>query len=526
VQVVVATHSLCWRVQLQAHLVVLLGTEYYDGKEHRYVDYPVTDVLRMIGLASRPREAASGVCAIYCHQPRKQFYLKFLNEPLPVESHFDHFLANHLNTEVVTHTVENKQDAIDYLTWTFYYHRLRHNANYYGVAGTTHQHVSDALSELVENCIADLEQSQCLAVEDEIELSPLNLGMVASYYYCSYLTIELAAASLTARTKMKGLIEILSAASEFERLPVRHREPKLLARLAAHLPVQLDKADFAAVHTKANVLLQAHFSRRQLTAELAADQALVVERAALLLRAFVDVIASNAWLQPALAAMELAQMTVQALWDSDSELKQLPHLTPEVLARAKAADVQGVFDVLELEDQERASLFAGLSARQMGEVARVCNRYPSVELEHRVLQPSEVQSGGACTVGVRLQRDLDEGEALGPVPAPYFPAPKAEGWWLVVGDAARNKLYAIKRVNLARTADVKLMFEAPEPGTHQLTLFFMSDSWLGADQEFEFELQVAESEDSSSSDEDEDEDKDSDGDEGAGDGESVQPMEE
>ena len=37
----------------------------------------------------------------------------------------------------------------------------------------------------------------------------------------------------------------------------------------------------------------------------------------------VDVLSSNCWLSPAIAAMELAQMVTQAMWSKDSYLKQL-----------------------------------------------------------------------------------------------------------------------------------------------------------------------------------------------------------
>ena len=36
------------------HLVVVKGTEFFDGKLGRYVDCPVTDVLQMMGRAGRP----------------------------------------------------------------------------------------------------------------------------------------------------------------------------------------------------------------------------------------------------------------------------------------------------------------------------------------------------------------------------------------------------------------------------------------------------------------------------------------
>lgn len=37
-----------------------------------------------------------------------------------------------------------------------------------------------------------------------MDLEPLNLGMIAAYYYVAYTTIELFAASLTAKTKLKA----------------------------------------------------------------------------------------------------------------------------------------------------------------------------------------------------------------------------------------------------------------------------------------------------------------------------------
>jgi replicative superfamily II helicase len=40
---------MCWAISCPAHLVVVMGTEYYEGKEHRYIDYAVTDILQMMG---------------------------------------------------------------------------------------------------------------------------------------------------------------------------------------------------------------------------------------------------------------------------------------------------------------------------------------------------------------------------------------------------------------------------------------------------------------------------------------------
>lgn len=68
-------------------------------------------------------------------------------------------------------------------------------------------------------------------------------------------------------------------------------------------------------------------------AELQGDTENVLSKAIRLIQACVDVLSSNGWLSPAVAAMELAQMVTQAMLSKDSYLKQLPHFTPEIIKR-------------------------------------------------------------------------------------------------------------------------------------------------------------------------------------------------
>lgn len=79
---------------------------------------------------------------------------------------------------------------------------MTQNPNYYNLHNVSHQHLSDHLSELVENTLNDLVNSKCITIgqwlrwfrvtqklmiasEDEMDVSALNLGMIAAYYNIS-----------------------------------------------------------------------------------------------------------------------------------------------------------------------------------------------------------------------------------------------------------------------------------------------------------------------------------------------------
>ncbi|KAI0280130.1 Sec63-domain-containing protein [Russula aff. rugulosa BPL654] len=507
IQVLIASKDTAWSLPVSSYLVIIMGVQSYEGKEHRYVDYPVMDVLQMMGRACRPLEDERSRCVLMSQQTRKEFYKKFLGEGLPIESHLPtHLLHDYFLAEIAVKTIENKQDAMDILTWTYFYRRMTQNPNYYNLHNVSHQHLSDHLSDLVENTLNDLVNSKCIAIEDEMDVSPLNLGMIAAYYNISYVTVEVYTLSLKERTKLKGLLEVVSSSAEFETIPIRRHEESLLRRIYDRVPVKLDQVNFEAPHFKTFLLLQAHFSRLQLPPDLVADQALVLEKVMNLLSACVDVMSSNAWLS-ALGAMDLSQMCVQAVWDRDSPLRQIPHFEPDVIKHCNDAKISSVYDVMEMEDAQRNKLLQ-MDSRQMRDVAAFVNSYPTLDVTHEFVK-GEYTSSTPIVLQVSLSRDADE-EDDGDISvvAPCFPGKKAANWWVVVGEQSTRQLLSIKRVTVPKSLGVKLEFTLPK-GTHLLKLYVICDSYVGADHDINLEpLEVAEGEDSGS-------DEDSDGSDGS-----------
>ena len=169
--------------------------------------------------------------------------------------------------------------------------------------------------------------------------------------------------SITERTKLKGLLEIISSSTEFESIPIRKHEDAVLRRIYDRVPVKTENNRYESPAFKSFLLLQAHFSRLQLPPDLVTDQAQVLTKVVNLLHACVDVMASNAYLN-AMGAMDLAQMCVQGAWESDSPLKQIPHFEPELVKRCKAKGIDSVYDLMEMEDEDRTGLL-GMTPGQL-----------------------------------------------------------------------------------------------------------------------------------------------------------------
>ena len=125
--------------------------------------------------------------------------------------------------------------------------------------------------------------------------------------------------------------------------------------------------------------------------------------------------------------MELSQMIVQATTSQSSPLMQLPHFTQATVEKAKKMKSEDIFDVMNMEDDERTKLLDGLSQSQLMDVARACNRFPCISLEYKVQNAESLAPGASARIVVKLGRDtMEEGETLGPVYAPYYSKEKEE----------------------------------------------------------------------------------------------------
>lgn len=499
INALVVSHNLCWDVgDLYCYLVLIMDPVVYDFTQSRYIEYPISEILQMIGRASRPELDTTSKCVFFCHTPKKNYFMKFISEPLPVESNLELYLHDAINAEVSVGNIESPQDILDWSTWTYMYRRLFQNPNYYNLNGKTGQHVNDHLSELVEKTVDDLTKSKCIEVDDEDHITTANLGKIASYYNIRHTTIQVFDENLTENRKMKHLLEILAAAEEFEILPIRDSDEGQLQALVDYLEYRVEPVDgvFCLPNVKTNILLQCHFLRRPLSIDLSLDQKEILETSLKLVHAMVDVISTSGWLTPALLAMELSQMIVQASLVRESPLYQLPYFDQDLVEKCKNAGINDIGDLLEMDDEPRERLL-NITQKQLEEVAQVCNRIPNFTIKARLADKdeSEASVGETVSLVVAIEGDEDEeeeeedtGDKL--VYAPFYPKEKQEQWWLIIADEREKRLLSIKRVSARSNIEVPIAFTPSEAGNKKFTAMLVCDSYIGCDVTDSFSMMI------------------------------------
>ncbi|KAJ3109837.1 activating signal cointegrator 1 complex subunit [Phlyctochytrium planicorne] len=534
IQILIATSTLAWGVNYPAHLVIIKGTEYYDAKSKGYVDMPITDVLQMMGRAGRPQFDSSGVAKIFVLDTKKNFYKKFLHEPFPVESSLHLCIHDHINAEIVGGTIKSKQDAIDYLTWTYLYRRLQMNPTYYGVKDASPEGVSIYLSELIERTFRDLSAASCIEIIGT-EVQTTVYGKIASYYYLMYKTVQLFVNRLSSNYNndpkegdFPQLLRILTDCPEYAELPVRHNEDKYNIDFERQLPVPVgsgwkrggfgglpESVSYLSPHVKAFLLMQGHFSRVKSLpcADYMTDTTSVLDQSIRIMQAMIDVAASRGYLKTSKGVMNLMQCIKQARWPYDSSLKVLPHFTDDVLELWKAnGHPENISDVVKLTQDECKKLFskiALLRESQINESLDIVGRLPKVALKLDLSNSTpvgqgmlEVFCGQKYELKVNVQRQTSKPSDGSRCYCPKFPKPQQESWFAVLGDENADELVAIKRIalqdgkkgrSLDRTLSTTLQFSAPStPGDYVYTLDLISDAYFGLDVTEHLRLRIVE----------------------------------
>jgi pre-mRNA-splicing helicase BRR2 len=550
VLVVVIEVALCYSITLCSYLVIICGTDFFNSNNDSITQYPIQLINNMIAKANRQLIDSKSVAVIFTSSNYKQFYKKFLLQPLSVESNLDYNTNSNSNNsnntilhdtivaEMISKRVSNVQDCLDYLTWTLFYRRLTDNPNYYNLLSIQHNEISDYLSELVENVLEEIKQSQLIEYENNEDeeqsvrnIQVTNYGQIAAYYYLKYTSMEILVKSINKSFKLKQILQLISNATEFDSLLSLHCNPnnsnsnaqsliKFLDKMKKHLPIEIT-ADNLTLPTRINILIQVYLTRynfskqQQLQQQLISnDLKTIIPLTIQLLQALIDIISSNAWLTPALLAMKFSQMLVQGIYyDLNNNnalstgylLLQLPHFNQTHAKHCTDRNFFSIHDILAVEDEQRLKLFdeLHLNNKQINQIAQFCNDYPDILIQSNLFNEEKIEwrVNEAVEITLTMTRDPEEEEeaeknspaANATILSNTYPATKSEGYWLVLAHPQRSELLALKHVVLVKKQQTVILPYNPTDncvGKQSLLLYWISDSYMGIDQHFNLNVNI------------------------------------
>ncbi|ONH65607.1 Antiviral helicase SLH1 [Cyberlindnera fabianii] len=458
IQILVATSTLAWGVNLPAHLVIIKGTQFFDSKIEGYRDMDLTDILQMMGRAGRPAYDTSGIAIVYTKESKKMFYKHFLNVGFPVESSLHKVLDDHLGAEIAAGTIKSRQDAMDFLTWTFLFRRAHNNPTYYNIEDTSTAGVSEYLSNLIDTAIENLKESTCVIVNDD-RLTPTPYLNISSYYYMSHKTMRNLVGQLNSSNTFRECLRFLSEASEYDELPTRHGEEIMNMEMSQQLRYQAEDLVDRPIwdpHIKAFLLLQAHMSRVDLPiADYVQDTVTMLDQALRILQAYIDVASEMGYLNTVLMFIRVMQCVKQGCWFDDDSITALPGADLRRLeGMDKDGDAAEMFEASPpIEDEKPLTKLVDLGAMH----GRKLDNFSSKLRVSDVMKKDFISSATKLPVGdfsvgktgdiidVRLKHSNTPVNHEFKMLLPRFPKTQKESWFVILANKETHELLAIKR---------------------------------------------------------------------------------
>lgn len=482
IQILVATSTLAWGVNLPAHLVIIKGTQFFDAKIEGYRDMDLTDVLQMMGRAGRPSFDTSGIAIVYTRESKKMFYKHFINLGFPVESSLHKVLDDHLGAEIAAGTISTKQEAMDFLTWTFLYRRVHNNPTYYGIEDVTTFGVSKYLTELIDSTLESLATSKCAIITGKDEIVATPFLHIASYYYLSHKTIRNMLAKMSKDMSFRECLAIVCEATEYDELATRHGEELINMELSQALryPAEdLEKEFIWDPHVKAYLLIQAFMSRIELPiADYSQDTLSVLDQVLRIIQAYIDVASEQGYFDVVLSFISLMRCIKQRCWfddnpvttlpgmkllSDDTSLKSLPShlssLTLSDLASTSTKKLEMIAYGFNVDNQNlgKDSLDQPSDDIALKEFLRIASRLPNCDVE--IVQ--ELTS--ALEISLKYKNFSLGSDFV--TYCPHFPKLQRESWFIILSDLSTAELFLLKRASpimVKKRGLVKCLIDIPE----------------------------------------------------------------
>ncbi|CAD7933494.1 unnamed protein product [Amoebophrya sp. A25] len=308
-------------------------------------------------------------------------------------------------------------------------------------------------------------------------------------------TLQLLGHYIQENTRVRNCPELIAASAESRNMEMypfgadvaaQDAAMKALAAEITDVPAK-SKFDKQPLIMRNNHLLLAHMQRLHhlLTPELRweLDELLLhVER---ITTSMIEIACMREWLETAKAVIDFRRSIVQALdWKSNS-LLQIPHFTDECVKHCTKGNnpIKEITAFLTREKSLRRGV-VNMSEEELLDIddfVQFCTQ-ASLEVDAAVEGEKTICKDDVATITVKITRtNLEEGEALGYVHAPFYPDLKKEEWYIFLTEG--SKIICWEKVRSDERVIVeKMRFHVGRKGKHTLQVQAFCDSYQGIDQ--------------------------------------------
>uniref|UniRef100_A0A2K5DRD7 Probable ATP-dependent DNA helicase HFM1 n=1 Tax=Aotus nancymaae TaxID=37293 RepID=A0A2K5DRD7_AOTNA len=227
--VLFTTSTLAMGVNLPAHLVVIKSTVHYAGG--LFQEYSETDILQMIGRAGRPQFDTTATAVIMTRLSTRDKYIQMLACRDTVESSLHRHLIEHLNAEIVLHTITDVNIALEWIRSTLLYIRALKNPSHYGFAsGLNKDGIEAKLQELCLKNLNDLSSLDLIKMDEGVNFKPTEAGRLMAWYYITFETVK-KFYTISGKETLSDLVTMIAGCKEFLDIQLRINEKKTLNTL-------------------------------------------------------------------------------------------------------------------------------------------------------------------------------------------------------------------------------------------------------------------------------------------------------
>ncbi|KAM9280685.1 LOW QUALITY PROTEIN: putative ATP-dependent DNA helicase HFM1 [Cariama cristata] len=220
--VLFTTSTLAMGVNLPAHRVIKSTMHYVGGV---FQEYSETDILQMMGRAGRPQFDTTATAVIMTRWSTREKYIQMLNGADIIESSLHRHLVEHLNAEIVLHTITDVAVALEWIRSTFLYIRALKNPTHYGLF----TYIFKLLTELCLKNLNDLSSFDLIRMDGN-NFKPTETGRLMAWYYIAFDTVK-QFFTIKGTETLNELITMISNCTEFLDVKLRTNEKKILNTL-------------------------------------------------------------------------------------------------------------------------------------------------------------------------------------------------------------------------------------------------------------------------------------------------------